>query len=103
MKAYGAFISALGAYREGDGTLLDRTAVMYLTDHGHARYHTLTNIPVITAGGASGRLKTGLHVAGNGDSVARVGLTLQHAFGVSTRTWGTESNETSKLITDVLT
>jgi Protein of unknown function (DUF1552) len=102
MKAYGSFVNTLASYREGDGNLLDRTTVMYFTDHGHARFHTLTNIPVITAGSGGGRLKTGVHVAGNGDSISRVGLTLQQAFGVSAREWGTESNETSKGITEVM-
>ncbi len=83
------------SYREGDGTLLDRMLVLYVTDHGDAKVHGNENIPVFMAGGAAGRIKTGLHVAAKGETLSRLGLTLQQAYGVSVGTWGTEANTTS--------
>ena len=37
---------------------VDRCIVLYSTDTGNARYHSMENIPMMTAGGANGRLKT---------------------------------------------
>jgi hypothetical protein len=56
---------------------------------------------VIIAGKAGGRVKTGLHVVGNGDPITRVGLTAMQAVGLPIETWGTRSLKTSKAITDI--
>jgi hypothetical protein len=89
-------LTALDGVREGPRTLLDRVAMYCATDHGYARLHTLTNIPLLTAGGANGKLKTGYHLTAPGDSVARVGLTVMQALGLPISSWGTVSNQTSK-------
>ncbi len=96
------YVRAMESIREGDGTLLDRSIVMYSTDGGYARTHSTDNIPMMTIGKAGGRLKTGMHVSAKGDTAARVGLTVMQALGVPIGAWGTESNRTSKTITEVL-
>jgi hypothetical protein len=73
------------------------------TDHGYAKLHGIENIPVFTVGGANGRVKTGMHFRAVGDTVSRIGLTVQQAMGVPVSTWGTESNQTSKPFADMLT
>ena len=95
-------LSALDSVREGAGTLFDRTLLLHATDCSYAKTHTMENIPLLTAGGAGGRVKTGIHVSAHGDPVTRVGLTLQQVYGVPLSTWGTESNQTSKTITEVV-
>jgi hypothetical protein len=96
------FARTLENIKEGDGNLLDRSIVMYSTDGGYARTHSTDNIPMMTIGKAGGRLKTGIHVQAAGDTAARVGLTVMQALGVPIGTWGTESNRTSKTITEVM-
>jgi hypothetical protein len=95
-------LTALDGVREGDRTLLDRVAMYGATDHGYARLHTLTNIPLFTAGGANGRLKTGYHLTAPGDTVTRVGLTVMQALKLPVSSWGTMSNETSKPFSELL-
>ncbi|MSO73486.1 MAG: DUF1552 domain-containing protein, partial [Rhodospirillaceae bacterium] len=102
MSSYAETMAILDGIKEGDRTLLDRTVLMATTDISYAKLHGLENLPVITVGGANGRLKTGLHISAKGDPTARVGLTLQQALGVPVSTWGTESNQTSKTITEVI-
>jgi hypothetical protein len=93
----------LDAVREGDRTLLDRMLVLAYTDSGYAKNHTTDNIPLLTAGSAGGRMKTGIHfAAAKGDPVTRVSLTVQQALGLPASSFGTESNKTSKTITDVM-
>jgi hypothetical protein len=96
-------LTELDAIREGDGTLLDRMVVLAYTDSGYAKNHTTDNIPMLTAGSAGGRMKTGVHfAAAKGDPVTRVSLTLQQALGMPVNSFGTESNQTSKTITEVM-
>jgi hypothetical protein len=96
-------LSEMDAIREGDRTLLDRMLVLVYTDSGYAKNHTTDNIPMITAGNAGGRMKTGIHfAAAKGDPVTRVSLTVQQAMGLPVSSFGTESNKTSKTITEVM-
>ncbi len=95
-------LTALDSVREGPKTLLDRTVVYSATDHGYARLHSLTNIPLLLAGGGNGRLKTGYHLAAPGDTTARVGLTAMQALQLPISSWGTMSNETSKPFGELL-
>jgi hypothetical protein len=98
-----ALLAELESIREGDKTLLDRMLVLAYTDSGYAKNHTTDNIPMITAGSAGGRMKTGIHfAAAKGDPVTRVSLTIQHALGLPVSDFGTESNRTSKIIDEVM-
>ena len=102
MAALNDTLTALDSIREGDGTVLDRIVMMYGTDTGFAKFHSVENMPMFTYGGAGGRLKTGLHVPANGDTTSRVGLTVMQALGLPLSRWGTESNDTSRTITEVM-
>ena len=97
------FLHELDSYKEGPSTVLDRIAILWQTDHSYARTHTMDALPIMTAGRASGRLKTGIHVSLPGDPATRVGLTMQQMMGVALKDWGTLSNQTSKTVTDILT
>ncbi len=96
------FVQAFEAVKEGKGTLLDRSLILYSTDTGYSRTHSLQGFPFMTIGGASGALKTGIHVHAPGDAVTRVGLTVMQAMGVPIGSWGVESNTTSKTITEIM-
>lgn len=102
MDGFATTLKVLDSIKEGDGTLLDRTLLYYSTDHGVARVHGLDNMPMMTAGRVGKRLKTGMHLRATGDTVTRVGLTIQQAFGVPVSAWGSESNRTSKPFTELL-
>jgi len=97
------FLAELDAFREGERTLLDRMLVFNYTDSGFAKNHTTDNVPMLTAGSAGHRVKTGLHFAApKGDPVTRVSLTAMQALGVAVSNFGSESNRTSKTITEVM-
>ena len=69
------------------------------TDVGHLR---AIEADVFVAGRAGGKLKSGIHVDGNGDSCTRVGLTIQQALGLPVNKWGTGSMETNKTIGEIM-
>ena len=102
MEAWSVFVGALAAMKEGDGTLLDNTLVVAHSDTSFAKTHLVQALPVMTAGSAGGRIKTGLHIHGNGDPVTRIGLTAQQVMGLSVERWGGGSMETNQPIADLL-
>lgn len=102
MDFFREFVQQLDSIQEGEGTLLDRTAVFGFTDHGEARLHSMKDYPVFTAGSAGGRLKTGMHISAPGDAATRVGLTLQQALGVPAGSWGSESNHVTKPFSEIM-
>jgi hypothetical protein len=102
MEGFAALLEALDGVKEGDGTLLDHSLVLAYTDTSNAKLHAVDGIPMMLAGSASGRMKTGIHVAGTGSTVARVGLTVQQAMGLSVDHWGTDSNQTNKPLSEIM-
>ena len=102
MECFAELVAALDAVKEGEGTLLDHCLVLAYTDTSNAKLHAIDGIPMVLAGSAGGRIKTGLHVAGNSETTSRVGLTVQQAMGLSVDHWGTASNQTAKPISEIL-
>ena len=102
MDALATFIQSFKNIREGDGTLLDNTLIFANSDTGDSRVHSVDNIPIIMAGRAGGRIKTGMHIAGNGDPISRIGLTALQVMGIPRGQWGTGSMETNKIISEIL-
>jgi hypothetical protein len=102
MESWSYFVGALAAHKEGAGTLLDRTLVYAHSDTEYAKVHSIDGIPMMTAGSANGRIKTGLHIDGEGDPATRLGYTLQHVMGLQPSSWGTGSMNTNKEIGEIL-
>lgn len=99
---FAEFLHELDSYREGAGSVLDRAVVLWQTDHGYARTHTMDDLPILTIGSGAGRLKTGMHIVASGDPSTRIGLTVQQAMGVSINSWGRLSNKSSRPFTELL-
>jgi hypothetical protein len=57
------FVEELQATRDGDGSLLDHSLLMYGSAMGNGNIHDRTKLPIMLAGGASGRVKGGRHIA----------------------------------------
>jgi len=102
MGVYATLIKKLDSVKEGNGTLLDHSLVMAMSESNLAKLHTLESIPMIVAGSAGGKWRAGQHINGKGDTVARVGLTIQQAMGMPVASWGTGANTTDKTVTEVV-
>lgn len=102
MQGLADYIEIFDGIAEGDGSLLDNCLIFASTETNYARIHTIDGVPIYLIGGAGGRVKTGMYVAGGGDPITRVGLTAMQAMGVPLSTWGTKSLQTSKPISEVL-
>lgn len=102
MESWVDFVEVFKNIPEGDGTLLDNVLILGTTDVGYARTHSVDGMSVFLAGRAGGKVQTGNHVDLNGGSVSQVGYTALRLMGVDTPSWGTLSNESSEVISDVL-
>jgi hypothetical protein len=102
MQALGDFLVEMNSIKEGDGTLLDHMVVLAFSDTGYAKIHSLENIPMIIAGGAGGKHKTGQHIAGNGDPVTRVSLTAQQLAGAPVGEFGAGAMKTARPLSEVM-
>ena len=102
MEAFGTFVNTLGEFKEGNGTLLDNSLIMAHSETNFAKEHTVTGIPMMLAGRAGGKVKTGMHIAGGGTPASRVGLTLQQIMGVPVDAWGEGAMRTSKTISEIM-
>jgi hypothetical protein len=56
------FAEKLKSVKDGDGTLLDHTLVLYGTNMGDSNQHLHYDVPHILVGGAGGKLKGGRHL-----------------------------------------
>jgi hypothetical protein len=102
MEEWAYYVQALGRIKEGAGTMLDHVLIYAMTDQSFAKVHAIEGIPMFTAGTAGGRIKTGLHVDGGGSQGTRLGYTALRLMGVDLASWGTQSNTTSREISDIL-
>lgn len=102
MTGFATFVETLDSIKEGNGTLLDNTLLFAHSDTAFARGHTLDGVPMMTAGSGGGRLRTGLHIAGNGEVVTRVGLTMQQVMKVPTDSWGTGAMRVTEPLREIL-
>ena len=102
MLAWKDFLDALAGIPEGDGTLLDNCLILAHSDCSIAKSHAVEGIPVMIAGNAGGKIRTGYHMAGNSDPISRIGLTVQQAMGLQVERWGTFGMETNRSISELL-
>src|SRR5207248_6483366 len=56
------FLQKMKATRDGNGSLLDHSVVLYGSGMGNPNVHDHVNLPILVAGGAAGKLKGGRHI-----------------------------------------
>jgi hypothetical protein len=61
MLAY--LVKKLADIKEGDGTLLDRSLILYGSNMGNSNQHLHYDVPAVLVGGASGKMKGDKHLA----------------------------------------
>src|SRR5262249_53588650 len=93
------FLEKLKAIPDGDGTLLDHSLVLYGTNMGNSNQHQHYDVPHILAGGASGKLKGGRHLAYPTKTVPTGNLLLSvlDMFGIHQSQLGDSTGRLQKL------
>jgi hypothetical protein len=62
VRMLGYFLERLQATPDGDGTLLDHSMILYGSSLSDGNEHNFDPLPIVLAGGGSGRLKGGRHI-----------------------------------------
>ena len=77
------FLNKLKTTRDGEGTLLDHTLLVYGSPMGNSNVHNHKRCPLFLAGHAGGALKGGVHLkAADGTPMANVMLSVAHLLGM---------------------
>ena len=83
VSLFAEFLAKLQATPEGTGTLLDHSLYLYGSGMGNPNVHDHTNLPILVAGGAAGRMRGGRHIQFDQPTpLANLHLTLLDKVGV---------------------
>jgi hypothetical protein len=81
MTCFAYLLEEMDKIQEGEGTLLDNSAVLISSCVAYGRTHQREDWPVLIAGRAGGALKGNLHVKAPMDNPTKVLLTLANIYG----------------------
>jgi hypothetical protein len=83
VSLFAEYLGKLQATREGTGTLLDHSLILYGSGMGNPNVHDHVNLPILVAGGAAGGMKGGRHIRFHRPTpLANLHLTLLDKVGV---------------------
>jgi hypothetical protein len=90
------FLEKLRSTPDGDGTLLDHSLVLYGSGMSDGNQHNHTDLPIVIAGGASGRLKGGRHLRHPKNTpMANLLVAMLDTLGIPTDKFGDSNGEVS--------
>jgi Protein of unknown function (DUF1552) len=82
-------LGKLQAIPDGDGTLLDHSMILYGSAMGDGNQHNHYPLPIVLAGGASGRLKGGRHIRNTPETtMSNLLLAMLDKLGIPTEKFG---------------
>ena len=82
------FVAQLQKSKESEGTLLDRSMVLFGSNLGNANMHTTNNLPILLFGGG---FKHGNHLAfdrKNNTPLCRLYVSMLQRLGIETNKFG---------------
>lgn len=86
---YAYLLEKLKNIKEGDGTLLDNSVITFASGLRDGNRHSPRNIPVVVAGKAGGKLKTGQHLIYEKNTpLANLYLSMLHAQNIDVERFG---------------
>ena len=74
-------IESMKAIPEGNGTLFDNTAILWVNELAIGNIHSHNDMRYLIAGGCGGKIKTGRHLQFNGDPHNNLLLSMCQAMG----------------------
>ncbi len=103
MNQLAYFLDRLRQTPEGAGNLLDNSAILCTTELCEGRRHNNDEFPILLAGRAGGRLRSGIHVRSTTrENASKALLTVLRAVGDPRPRFGTALGETSEVIPALL-
>jgi hypothetical protein len=103
VSLFAEFLQKLQETPEADGTLLDHSLFLYGSGMGDPDKHDHSNLPILVAGGAAGKMKGGRHIEfADPTPLSNLHLTLLNHVGVPLETFA-DSNGTVEQLFDPVT
>jgi hypothetical protein len=102
VEQYAYLASKLDGMKEGDGTVLDNTCLMFLSNLWIGRKHDNFRLPLILAGGLGGTLETGralnyLNAGEDNRKMCSLYLSLMDRFGIKLEQFGDAQTRLAEL------
>lgn len=98
VSLFAYFLERLRATPEAGGTLLDHSLLLYGSGMGNPNVHDHTNLPILVAGGAAGRMKGGRHLRYEQPApLANLHLTLLDRVGIRLDRFGDSTGKVEGL------
>ena len=99
MELFTGFLEQLQATRDGDGTLLDHSVILFGAGLSNSDRHTHSPLPTVVVGGGGGSLKGGRHlVYPEGTPLTNLHVTLLDKVGVPVDKLGDSTGKFSELL-----
>jgi hypothetical protein len=96
---FATMLGKMNAINEGDRTMLGNSAVYINSEFGDGDAHDQYQLPLIVAGNAGGKLRTGRHIAlPSKTPVSNVILTLMQTMGVTQTSFGDSTGPVTALL-----
>jgi hypothetical protein len=87
-EQFAYLLGKLAAVPEGDGSMLDNTAVLWVSEFGSSNGHTYKELMWVLMGNVGGYFRTGRTINCEGRSTNDVHTSLCNAFGLPDKTFG---------------
>jgi len=97
LEQFADFVRKAKAIREADGTLLDRSMLVYGSSISDGNNHVHENLPVVMAGRGDGTLKPGRHIVYPETPMTNLFLALLERMGVETGKLGDSTGKAGHL------
>jgi hypothetical protein len=102
VSLFAYYLERLKATRDGDGTLLDHSLILYGSGIGNPNVHDHTNLPVLVAGGGAFGMKGGRHIRYDEPvPLANLHLTLMDKVGVKIDAFADSNGKITELFVPV--
>lgn len=103
MEEFAYMLERFASVDEGDGTLLDNSVILGLSEVSYAQTHSLDDMPILLAGSACGRLRTNYHYKSvSGENATKVLLTLAQTMDLSLAEYGEDEGWTDEILDDIV-
>jgi hypothetical protein len=88
LTLFSEFLQKLKSTSDGEGSLLDHSLFLYGSGMSNGNQHIHTNLPMLTVGGAAGRVKGNKHIRVKDAPVSNLMVTLLETAGIPTEKYG---------------